>query len=504
MSMVFLTIKIRRDPALRDYKLVFITDRRQLHDQLTATFGRTQDETVHDAKSIKHLQTLLHNNTPDLITATMQKFQDRSLLDPTQPATDFRPNPSDKIIILCDEAHRTQYGTLGSFMNHVLPNAPKIAFTGTPLITTDKTRNEFGSYIDTYTIEQSVADGATVQILYEGRQPKTKVTGDSLDNLFDQYFADYSGQEKEQIKNRYGTQQAILEAADRIKQICQDMVQHYRSVVEPNGFKAMIVTTSRQAAVTYKEMLDQIDAPESAVIISGDHNDEPHLVPHTDPHKQKQQIQQFQQPIQESPLSFLIVKDMLLTGFDAPVCQVMYLDRKLMDHNLLQAIARVNRTKPHKSCGYIVDYYGLSDYLSEALEVFTSEDVKGALISIEDEIPKLKARHTRCIQHFKGLDLSAIDDCIHLLKDEGKRQQFEIDFRNFSKQMEIVLPNPAANPFLRDLRLLGKICHGAKNLYRDEQLDITAAGQKVRQLIEQHLQTTGVDPKIPRSHPSIY
>ncbi|MDP7280914.1 MAG: DUF3387 domain-containing protein, partial [Candidatus Poribacteria bacterium] len=142
-------------------------------------------------------------------------------------------------------------------------------------------------------------------------------------------------------------------------------------------------------------------------------------------------------------------------------------------------------------------YYGLSDYLSEALEVFTSEDVKGALISIEDEIPKLKARHTRCIQHFKGLDLSAIDDCIYLLKDEGKRQQFEIDFRNFSKQMEIVLPNPAANPFLRDLRLLGKICHGAKNLYRDEQLDITAAGQKVRQLIEQHLQTTGVDPKIP-------
>ena len=106
-----------------------------------------------------------------------------------------------------------------------------------------------------------MADGATVQILYEGRQPKTKVTGDSLDNLFDQYFADYSRQEKEQIKNRYGTQQAILEAPDRIKQICQDMVQHYRSVVEPNGFKAMIVTASRQAAVTYKETMDQIDAP---------------------------------------------------------------------------------------------------------------------------------------------------------------------------------------------------------------------------------------------------
>ena len=497
LSMVFLTIKIRRDPDLRDYKLVFITDRRQLHQQLTATFGRVQEETVYDAKSIRDLHQLLHSTTPDLITATVQKFQDRSLLAPNQPVSDFRPNPSSKIVILCDEAHRTQYGTLGAFMNQVLPNAPKIAFTGTPLITTDKTRNEFGTYIDTYTIEQSVADGATVQILYEGRQPQTKVTGDSLDQLFNQYFAGYTNTDKERVKKRYGTQQAILEAPDRIKQICQDIVQHYRSVVQPNGFKAMIVTTSRRAAVTYKEMMDQIDAPESAVIVSGDHNDDKYLLPHTDPQKQKQQIEQFKQPLTESALSFVIVKDMLLTGFDAPICQVMYLDRKLMDHNLLQAIARVNRTRNRKSCGYIVDYYGLSDYLTEALEVFTSEDVKGALLSIEDEIPKLKARHTRCLQHFEGLDLNQTEDCIYLLKDEGKRQQFEIDFKNFCRQMEIVLPHPAANRFLPDLRLLGKICHGAKNRYRDPQLDIAAAGEKVKKLIQQHLETTGVDPKIP-------
>ncbi len=160
-------------------------------------------------------------------------------------------------------------------------------------------------------------------------------------------------------------------------------------------------------------MMDQIDAPESAVIVSGDHNDEKYLLPHTDPQKQKQQIEQFKQPLTESALSFVIVKDMLLTGFDAPICQVMYLDRKLMDHNLLQAIARVNRTRNRKSCGYIVDYYGLSDYLAEALEVFTSEDVKGALLSIEDEIPKLKARHTRCLQHFEGLDLNQ-DRGLHL------------------------------------------------------------------------------------------
>lgn len=264
-------------------------------------------------------------------------------------------------------------------MNQVLPNVPKIAFTGTPLITADKTRNEFGSYIDIYTTEQAVADGTTVQILYEGRQPKTKVTGDSLDELFDQYFADRTDKEKEQIKRRYGTQQAIPEAPDRIREICRDMVGHYRPVVQPNGFKAMIVTTSRNAAATYKQMLDEIDAPESAVIISGTHNGTKRLSPHTDSNKQKQQIQQFKQPMDESPLTFLIVKDMLLTGFDAPLCQIVYLDRKLMDHSLLQAITRVNRTRKGKSCGYIVDYYGPSGYLSEALEVFTSGRCQGGI-----------------------------------------------------------------------------------------------------------------------------
>ena len=151
-----------------------------------------------------------------------------------------------------------------------------------------------------------MADGATVQILYEGRQPKTKVTGDSLDDLFDQYFADQTAEEREEIKRRYGTQQAILEAPARIKEVCQDILKHYREVVQPNGLKAMIVTTSRNAAVTYKEMMEEIDAPESAVIISGDHNDPQRLAQHTDGSKQKQQIQQFLQPLEESPLSFLI------------------------------------------------------------------------------------------------------------------------------------------------------------------------------------------------------
>ena len=149
-------------------------------------------------------------------------------------------------------------------------------------------------------------------------------------------------------------------------------------------------------------MLDELnDAPESSVIISGDHNDPKRLRDHTDSNKQKQLISKFKKPLSEDKLSIIIVKDMLLTGFDAPVCQVMYLDRKLEDHNLLQAIARVNRTKNRKSCGYIVDYYGLSDYLTTALEMFTQEDIKGAMIDIESEIPKLSAFHAKCINLLK-------------------------------------------------------------------------------------------------------
>lgn len=491
LTMVFLVLKIRRDSVLREYKLVFLTDRTQLDQQLTATFRRAQGETVLQAASVGHLKELLIKDASDLITATIQKLQE----------SDFGTsclNDSDRIIVLADEAHRTQYGTLGAAINTALPHAPKIAFTGTPLIKTEKTTGEFGGYIDTYTIEQAVADGATCQILYEGREATTKVTGDSLDALFDRYFHNKSPEEKEAIKKRYGTQRAVLQAPQRLEWIGLDLVQHYRSTILPNGFKAILVTGSREAAVTYKQKLDAIPgAPESAVVISGKHNDEPHLAKWTNPADHKQAIENFKKPIHEHPLSLLIVKDMLLTGFDAPICQVMYLDRKLTDHSLLQAIARVNRTMANKNCGYIVDYYGLTDYLAAALKDFSATDVQGALRSLKDEIPKLQAAHTRVKQHLRGQALSNVDGCIAALEDELKRQQFEADFRSFARQVDVVLPDPAATPFLADLKALGKIVIGCRNRYRDQHLDIVGCGEKVRALIEQHVRATGVDPRVP-------
>ncbi len=496
LTMVFLSIKLRRDPELRDYKLVFLTDRTQLDNQLTSTFSKTQGETIYHAKSVKELKELLAKDSSDIVTAMVQKFQEN--------ADDFEfpvLNTSDRIIVLADEAHRTQYGTLGAAISKALPNAPRIAFTGTPLLKTQKTTNTFGDYIDTYTIEQAVQDGATVQILYEGREAALKVTGDSLDSLFDEYFSDRTDEEKAEIKKRYGTNQAVLEAPQRIRRVSMDIVKHYREHIEPNGFKAMIVTSSRQAAITYKEMLDKHNGPQSAVIISGDHNDDKRFWDFTDNNKHKQQIEEFKKPLGtgegESQLSILIVKDMLLTGFDAPIAQVMYLDRKLTDHNLLQAIARVNRTNKNKFRGYIVDYYGLSDYLTEALEMFSQTDVQGALIDLKEEIPRLKAAHTRAIKHFQGIDLDDLDKCIEELKDPIKRQNFETDFKIFCKQIDIILPDEAATPFLKDLKRLGKISIGARNRYRDDRLIIAGVGEKVRELIEEHVYSTGIDPKIP-------
>jgi type I restriction enzyme R subunit len=496
LTMVFLAQKLRREEALRDYKLVFLTDRTQLDQQLTTTFGNAQGEKVYRATSVRALRELLQKDSSDLVTAMIQKFQELANEEHVPLL-----NPSEKIIVLADEAHRTQYGSLGSALNTALPNAVKIAFTGTPLIKSMKTNNEFGSYIDTYTIEQAVADGATVQILYEGREVKLKVTGDSLDSLFDEYFADKTEEERLEIRKKHGTQLAILEAPQRIRRVCIDLLKHYNEHIYPNGFKAMIVTSSRNAAITYKEILAELGAPESAVIISGDHNDPPRFRDYTDPTTHKTQIEDFKKPFStdkdQRNIAFLIVKDMLLTGFDAPIAQAMYLDRKLTDHTLLQAIARVNRTAKGKTRGFIVDYYGLSDYLTEALEMFTKDDVQGALRKLEEEIPHLEAAHARVMKNFKGMDIEDVEECVLSLEPKQRRQDFLTDFQLFSKQLDIVLPDSAAKPFLHDMKMLGKIANAAKNRYRDEMINIAGAGEKVRKLIEDHLHSVGIDPKIP-------
>ena len=497
LTMVMLAMKMRRDPELKQYKLVFVTDRTQLDSQLSATFGNAQSETIYNAKSVASLKDLLRKDSSDIVTAMVQKFQD------AEAEGDFKDlNPSEKIIVMADEAHRTQFGNLAATINAALPNAPKIGFTGTPLLKTQKMDQAFGGYIDQYKINEAVEDGATVRIIYEGRQVQTDVVGDSLDALFEEYFKDYSPEEKKEIKQKYGVERAVREAPNRIRWVCIDLLNHYREHIQPNGFKGMIVVGSRYAATLYKKTLDELGAPPSEVIISGKHNDEPIYAPYTNSADHKRIIKNFTKPLgtdkeKEDPTAFLIVKDMLLTGFDAPIAQVMYIDRSLKDHTLMQAIARVNRTYKGKQAGFIVDYYGLSDHLTEALDLFSNDDVDGTYHSLKDEIPKLKAAHTNVAKIFSTVKGDDIDDYVLFLKNEDTRQQFELAYKKFAKQMDVILPDVAAKPFVPDLKFWGKVQNAARNRYRDPGLNISDAGEKVRKLVEDHIISTGVDPKIP-------
>ena len=363
--MVFLARKIRRTPELIDATIVIVTDRIDLDKQIYNTFVRTLSSitTPVRADSVAQMKELLSRAQPQIIMTTIQKFQsekdDKEILkDKSQesvlvfekefPVLTVKSN----VIVLADEAHRSQYKGMAKNMRDALPNAAFLGFTGTPIDREDKsTPRTFGSYIDKYTIQQAVDDGATVKIVYEGRKPELQIKADTLEELFNQAFEDKTEEEKEAIKQKYANKTTIVEADDRIEDIAKDMLTHYKEQVYPNGFKAQIVCVSREACVKYynalnKYMEEIVGEPlEVKIIFSGNLNDPPHLKEHfTTKAEQDAIISRFKKPIDKDKLCFLIVKDMLLTGFDAPIEQVMYLDRPLKEHNLLQAIARVNRT----------------------------------------------------------------------------------------------------------------------------------------------------------------
>ena len=339
---------------------------------------------------MRGLRRILEHPTGKTVMTTIQKFQEITGPSATPRNQSVHPTLSEatNIFVMVDEAHRTQYRSLAANMRQALPNACFLGFTGTPIDKKDRsTLRTFGPYIDTYTIEQAVRDKATVPIFYESRLPELQIIGQTIDKVFDHVFADRSDDERAAIKQRFATESAIAGAPRRIEAICLDLIEHFTKFIAPNGSKAQVVTTSRHAAVTYKEALDRLNGPESALLMSSGHNDEERLARwHLSKEQQDRLIERFKDP--GDPLSILVVCDMLLTGFDAPVEQVMYLDAALKEHTLLQAIARVNR--PHgdeKTYGLVVDYWGVSVELSEALAVFSATDVQGALTPNVDELP---------------------------------------------------------------------------------------------------------------------
>lgn len=498
LTMLWLALKLRRDPTHENPTLVIVTDRKDLDEQIAKTFVACGFPNPDQAESVRDLRDLLSGPGGKTILTTVQKFQEIKWRGDGSKRRVREEYPllstASNIFVLADEAHRTQYGGLAANLRKALPNASFFGFSGTPIDKKDRsTRETFGSYIDTYTIEQAVADGATVPIYYEGRLAEVRIVGNTLDAVFDRVFADRTDEEREAIKKKYGRESAVAGAPKRIERVCLDIIEHYATHIAPGGYKAQIVAVNRETAVLYKETLDRLQAPQSAVVISATNKDDDRLVRHhLSEERRKDVITRFCKP--GDPLSILVVCDMLLTGFDAPVEQVMYLDAPLKEHTLLQAIARVNRVyDDQKKYGLIVDYWGVSESLQEALAIFAPSDVKGAMTPKSDELPRLQARHAAVLRLFVRVkDKDDLEACVAVLEPEDVRAEFDQAFRRFAESLDMILPEPQALPYVGDARWFGKIRASAAARYRDDKIDVSDCGEKVRRLIEEAVIAEGI------------
>lgn len=513
LTMVFLAKKIRNHKRLFNATILIVTDRTDLDEQIYDTFNNNiTNGTPVRAESIEDMKTLLRNSNAQIVTTTIQKFQsekeESKLQDLTQGETlylekeyEVLSNKSN-IVVMTDEAHRSQYKGTAANLRTALPNAAFIGFTGTPIDKEDKsTPRTFGSYIDKYSIKQAVEDGATVKIVYEGRRPELHISGESLEELFDEAFGDRTDEEKEAIKEKYANKRSVVEADERIEEVAKDMLKHYKEYIYPNGFKAQIVCVSREACVKYHNALNKHmkeimgEELECKIIFSGSNNDEPHLREHhTTKEEQKDIIASFKKKTSESKLCFLIVKDMLLTGFDAPIEQVMYLDRPLKEHTLLQAIARVNRTcGDGKKCGYVVDYYGVLDFLEEALAIFDKEELGKPMESMSSLYDEMMSLRENVMRMFQGRDKNNIDDLVKVIEPEDKRAEFEVAYKKFVGAVETLMPGHVSTDIQNDVKWLSYIRAAAKFRFNPEKkLDISDCGEKVKSLISEHLTSNGV------------
>lgn len=582
ITMAYVTRKLQAPEFGFDNPTVLVlTDRKDLDQQITDTFVNVGFKNVSQASSVIHLDGLLQNDYGGIITTTLQKFQetDRDQTDSKDQTyleergdlkieKEIKNNvlykvtkalvkgvwveikkeevqleelsKKENLYILVDEAHRSQYGFLAAFMRSVLPNAKFVAFTGTPISKEDKsTLAEFygGDYIDVYTIKESVADGATVELLYDEGIAKLDVKKKELDAKFDEEFADASEEKKDKLKR-----EALLKyelSTSRIEEVSKHIIKHYSEKIAPDGHKAMIVCSGRPAAIKYQKTLLQLKAQglhnfNSKVIISlgspksdaiakkyyetlewnnqNPSNPRPTIV--TPPELVKTVTEDFKLPLGDETETeksgkkkydnthFIIVSDMLLTGWDAPIAACLYLDKSLKEHNLLQAIARVNRSRQGKNAGFIVDYNGITAQLIKALEIF-SGDVRpdDILKNINEEIPTLEANHSKLIEFFKPLGINRIsnrrvyiDAAIRFIEPRDKRDDFKVLLKGFNKSINIVLPNTKAIKFQDDFKLFNEIKLRARNAFPDDdELKISKDESKMLQgLIDEHLQSSGV------------
>lgn len=426
LTMVFFTGEIVLDPALENPTVVVITDRNDLDDQLFGTFSRCRDllrQTPVQAVDREHLKKLLAVGSGGIVFTTIQKFFPEKK-GGKYPELSGRRN----IIVITDEAHRSQYDFIDGFARHIrdaLPGATFIGFTGTPIEKEDKnTRHVFGNYISVYDIQRAVEDKATVPIYYESRLAKIDIDEKERPKIDPQFEEITEGEEiekKEDLKSKWAALEAVVGTEKRISLIAQDILDHYEKRQETLDGKAMIVCMSRRICVElYQELVrlrpawhsDEDDKGVLKVVMTGSATDQLEWQQHIRNKPRREVLaKRFQKKIAGDPLKIVIVRDMWLTGFDVPSLHTMYIDKPMQGHTLMQAIARVNRVFRDKPGGLVVDYIGLGDELRKAIANYTESGGTGKTAIVQEEaVAVMLEKYEICCGIFHGFDWSDWED----------------------------------------------------------------------------------------------
>ena len=518
LTMVMLAQAIALEKLIRNPKIILVTDRIDLDDQITGTF-RKCGMFVENATTGQRLVELMESKSDAVVTTVINKFE-------AAVKKITKPLESHDIFVLVDEGHRTQHGTFNIEMQKTLPNACFIAFTGTPLFKKDKsTAAKFGGMIDAYTVDQAVKDKAVVPLLYEGRFAKQTVHEKPIDEFFSNISEPLTDYQKADLKKKFSRADQLNTAEQKIYAICWDISYHYRDNFQGRTpFKGQLVTQSKDAASKYKMFLDEIGIVSNELLISPPderEGEDSAYAESTDRVKQfwKKMMEEhgtakkYQNNIinrfkKSDKPEIIIVVDKLLTGFDEPKNTVLYLTRKLQGHTLLQAIARVNRVFPDKDYGYIIDYYGVIEKLDEALEMYSSfedfdnDDLLGTLTNINDEIKKLPQKHSELWDIFKTVSNKRDAEAYQLLlKDEAIRVVFYDKLAAFAKILKLAFSSidfhnntdgKTIQRYKDDLAFFIKLRTAVLQRYSDV-VDYKQYEGQIQKLIDTHIQTEGVE-----------
>lgn len=489
LLMVFAAQKLRMHEALGNPTVMIVVDRIDLDTQITATFSAADIPNMIGAATRQELQDLLAADTRKIIITTIHKFGE----------AEGCLNERGNIIVMVDEAHRTQEGNLGRKMRAALPNAFLFGLTGTPINKRDRnTFWAFGAeedeqgYMSRYSFQDSIRDKATLPLHFETVDVRLHIDKDAIDEAYAQLTDQISEQDRDDLARRAAKMALLIKAPARVEAICKHIVKHFQEKVEPNGFKAQVVTFDRECCVLYKKVMDTLISPDASAIVMHTQGGKADAFAawKLDKDAEEKLLDRFRDP--KDPLKLLIVTSKLLTGFDAPILQAMYLDKPMKDHNLLQAICRTNRVYPGKTHGLIVDYLGIFDDVASALD-FDEKNVHNVITNLEELKKQLPAVMTQCLAFFPGVDRSvsgyegllAAQDC---LPNNERRDAFAASYSVLSSLWEALSPDPGLAPYTRDYQWLTQVYESVKPPSGNGKLLWHALGAKTVELIHQNVQ----------------